>query len=90
MGGKFNVVCVAFEDLVFVAKGRDRHFPLDGEGLKAQRKVLWMNSLCGFLHARLQILFCGLLEFASCPSPRGRPNTNSGRPCLESRAVDDW
>lgn len=40
-----------------------------------------MESLHGFLHGILKIMFHGLPKLASGPPSRGRLNINSSRPC---------
>lgn len=41
---------------------------------------VWWN-VHGFLHDRVWIMSCGLLEFVSCPPPRSRLNANPNKPC---------
>ena len=53
---------------------------------KGLKRLSWMKSLYGFLHGKLWIMVHGLLEFASYPPPRGRPNANS---CIPFK-VNNW
>ena len=49
--------------------------------LEDSKKLSWMRILHGSVHGKLHIMFHGLLEFASGPPPRGRPNANFDKPC---------
>jgi hypothetical protein len=42
------------------------HFTLEGEGPKGSKKLSWMESLYGYLHGGLWIVFHSVWRFVSC------------------------